>query len=52
MTQKLRGRPPVNEWPERIPDTPENVVRAILNTPLKKNDEWEYMKRQKNKSQI
>ena len=41
------GRPPVNEWPDQIPDTPENVVRAILNTPPKKNDEWEYMKRNK-----
>ena len=43
--KRARGRPPVNEWPEQIPDTPENIARAILNTPPKKNDEWDYMKR-------
>lgn len=34
--KKARGRPPVNEWPDQIPDTPENVARAILTTPPKK----------------
>ena len=48
-SKKVRGRPPVNEWPEQIPDTPENVARAILTTPPKKDDEWEYMKRHKKK---
>ena len=48
-SKKARGRPPVNEWPEQIPDTPENVAWAILTTPPKKDDEWEYMKRQKKK---
>ena len=46
-TRRPKGRPPVNEWPEQIPDTPENIARAILTTPPKKNDEWEYMKRHK-----
>ena len=43
--KRAGGRPPVNEWPDQIPDTPENVARAILNTPPKKDDEWECMKR-------
>ncbi len=36
------GRPP-NPMPELIPDTPENIARAILAGPPKK--EWEYLKR-------
>ena len=28
--------------PERIPDTPENVARALLTTPPKQK--WDYMK--------
>ena len=31
--------------PDPIPDTPENVMRAILNTPPKRDDEWDYLKR-------
>ena len=42
-----RGRPVKNTMPEQIPDTPENVVRVILNTPPKKRDEWEFIKRAK-----
>ena len=40
------GRPP-RPMPEQIPDTPENVARAILNTPKKKSDEWDYNRRRK-----
>ena len=47
--KKLQGRPVKNTMPEPIPDTPENVARAILNTPPKKRDEWEFMKRMKGK---
>ena len=43
--KKPRGLPVKLTMPERIPDTPENVARAILNAPPKKRDEWEYMKR-------
>ena len=32
---KKRGRPPL-PMPERIPDTPENVMRAIIKTPADK----------------
>ena len=38
-----RGRPP-RSMPEQIPDTPENVARALLTTPPKRDDEWDYMK--------
>ena len=40
------GRPP-RPMPEPIPDTPENVMQAIVNTPPKKNDEWEYLRKAK-----
>ena len=42
--KKQRGRPPL-PMPELIPDTPENVMRAIVNTPPKK--EWRYLKQAK-----
>ena len=38
---KRRGRPPL-PIPERIPDTPENVMRAIIKTPPDKD--WNYLK--------
>lgn len=30
--------------PDKIPDTPENIMRALCNTPPKKDREWEYLK--------
>ena len=39
-----RGRPIKNTMPEPIPDTPENIARALLTTPPKKEDEWDYLK--------
>ena len=42
--KKLRGRPPVKQMPEPIPDTPENIAKALLTTPPKKDSEWEYPK--------
>ena len=36
------GRPPL-AMPEPIPDTPENVAKAILSTPAKKRDEWKFV---------
>ena len=38
------GRPVKNTMPEPIPDTPENIARALLTTPPKKEDEWDYLK--------
>ena len=37
-----RGRPIKNMMPKPIPDTPENVARAIMQGPPKK--EWDYLK--------
>ena len=39
------GRPP-KPMPERIPDTPENVARAVLNTPPKSKGDWDYLKKE------
>lgn len=30
--------------PEPIPDTPENVAKAILNSPPKKREDWDDLK--------
>ena len=29
--------------PEPIPDSPENIMRAVLSTPPKTEDEWRYL---------
>ena len=39
-----RGRPPVKDWPEQIPDTPKNVLRAVLAMAGQPADGWRYMK--------
>lgn len=31
--------------PELIPDTPENIMRALLETPPKREDDWDYLKK-------
>lgn len=38
---KKRGRPPELIMPDPIPDTPENVARAIMRRPSKK--QWRYL---------
>ena len=40
------GRPPT-PMPEPIPDTPENILKALLATPPKKREEWDYLKKEK-----
>lgn len=43
--KRKRGRPSrYDKLPPKIPDTPENIAKAILNTPPKKPDEWRYLK--------
>ncbi len=42
QAQRPRGRPVKNKMPEPIPDTPENVARAIMRGPPRK--EWDYLK--------
>ena len=44
LKREPRGRPVKNTMPEPIPDTPENIARALLTTPPKKEDEWDYLK--------
>ena len=42
--KKPRGRPATLTMPERIPDTAENIARALLRAPPRKADEWDYVK--------
>ena len=44
------GRPVVNVMPKPIPDSPENVLRAVLAMPEMKVDDWEYMWRKRRAS--
>ena len=47
---KSRGRPPDYPMPEPIPDTPENIMKAILATPPRKREDWKFVqKREGNK---
>lgn len=39
---KKRGRPVTKEMPPKIPDTPENIAKAIMQRPPKKD--WDYLK--------
>ena len=39
--KKERGRPPKHSIAEQIPDTPENVARAIMTTPPPQ--QWKYL---------
>lgn len=48
MTKIMKQKSKHNEDFEHIQDTPENVARAILSTPPKKQDEWRYLKDSKN----
>ena len=32
--------------PEPIPDSPENVAKALLKTPPKKQTDWKYLKKE------
>ena len=42
MAKRKRGRP-AKLMPDAIPDTPENVARALLFSSPKERDEWEYL---------
>lgn len=39
-----RGRPPEYPMPEPIPDTPENILKAILGTPPRKREDWQHIR--------
>ncbi|MDE2655630.1 MAG: hypothetical protein OXI71_17685 [Gemmatimonadota bacterium] len=38
-----QSRPAMYPLPDPIPDTPENIARAILSTPPKKRDDWQHV---------
>jgi len=40
--QRKRGRPVEHPLPEPIPDTPENIMKAFLNTPPRKREDWRF----------
>lgn len=42
---KKRGRPVEKPLPEPIDASPEDVMRAILATPPRKDDDWPYMQK-------
>lgn len=43
--KRARGRPVEKPMPDPIPDTPENIARAIMAGPPKKD--WDYLKRER-----
>ena len=48
-TQRAPGRPAL-PLPDPIPDTPENVAKAILTTPPKDPKAWKFLKLKEKKS--
>ena len=47
--KRPRGRPVEHPYPEPIPDTPENIAKAILNTPPRKREDWKFAKEREGK---
>ena len=45
--KRFRGRPVEYPMPEPIPDALENVIKAFLDTPPRKRDEWRFAKERK-----
>ena len=45
--QPKRGRPVKYGMPDPIPDTPENIARALLGTRPKKRGEWKHIKKRR-----
>ena len=41
--KRPRGRPIEKPVAEPIPDSPENIARAILRTPRKRSKDWKYL---------
>ena len=44
-SQAGKGRRAKPAMPARIPDTPDNVARALLGAPPKKPAEWDYLRK-------
>ena len=43
--KRPRGRPIEKPVAAPIPDTPENIAKAILRTPRKHDNDWKYLKK-------
>lgn len=41
---RRRGRPVEYPMPEPIPDTPRNIIKAILRTPPTPREKWRFMR--------
>ena len=48
--KRRMGRPPL-PMPDPIPDTPENVARALFKMPSNPKGEWNYLKEHKARKQ-
>ncbi len=46
-SKRKRGRP-AKPLPEPIPDTPDNIAAAVLNSSPKRRKDWNYLKETKN----
>ena len=44
-SKRKRGRPVKYPMPDPIPDTLENVLKALVTSPPKKRDEWGFLKK-------
>ena len=44
-----RGRPVTHSMPDAIPDTPENIARAVLRSPAVPRGGWKYLRRKSRK---
>lgn len=42
-TRRKRGRPAEQTMPEPIDADPEDIMRAVVNTPPKKREDWRYL---------
>ena len=45
-TEVKRGRPVEKPMPEPIPDSPENIAKAMFRVGRKKESEWQYLKKE------
>ena len=43
--EKPVGRPVTREMPEQIPDTPENIAKAVLTSAVEPEGGWNYLKK-------
>ena len=51
-TEKRSAEPEVStDFVPGIPDTPENIAKALLNSPAKKPHEWKFMQKHRKKNQ-